>query len=66
MSTTLHLTQLTYAVSDVIRLSGLSRTEIYRRIKTGELDSIRVGAKNGKIAVPASALARLLNGNFAE
>lgn len=63
MSTTVNLDRLTYPVSEVIRLSGLSRPEVYRRIKTGELDSIRVGAKGGKIAVPAAALVRLLNGS---
>lgn len=63
VSTTVNLDRLTYPVSEVIRLSGLSRPEVYRRIKTGELDSIRVGAKGGKIAVPAAALVRLLNGS---
>lgn len=63
MTNTPTFDRLTYPVSEVIRLSGLSRPEVYRRVKTGELDSIRVGAKGGKIAVPAAALARLLNGN---
>jgi len=56
------LDRLTYPVSEVIRISGLSRQETYRRIKTGELDSIRVGAKGGKIAVPAAALVKLMTG----
>jgi len=56
------LDRLTYPVSEVIRISGLSRKETYRRIKTGELDSIRVGAKGGKIAVPAAALVKLMTG----
>lgn len=60
------LDRLTYPVSEVIRLSGLSRSEVYRRIKTGELDSIRVGARGGKIAVPTAALLRLLNGTQPE
>lgn len=60
------LDRLTYPVSEVITLSGLSRPEVYRRIKSGELDSIRVGAKGGKIAVPAAALARLLHGKGTE
>lgn len=63
MSITPSLDKLTYPISEVIHLSGLSRTEIYRRVKTGELDSIRVGAMGGKIAVPAAALAKLLRGN---
>lgn len=58
-----NLDRLTYPISEVIRLSGLSRQEIYRRVKTGELDSIRVGAKSGKIAVPGAALEKLLMGN---
>ncbi|PVW05445.1 hypothetical protein DEA06_06815 [Microbacterium sp. Gd 4-13] len=62
MSTTVTLDRLTYPVTEVIRISGLSRSEVYRRVKTGDLDSIRVGAKSGKIAVPAAALAKLLNG----
>lgn len=55
-----NLDRLTYPISEVIRLSGLSRQEVYRRVSSGELDSIRVGAKGGKIAVPASALAKLM------
>lgn len=58
-----NLDRLTYPVSEVIAISGLSRPEVYRRIKSGELDSIRVGAKGGKIAVPKTALLKLLNGN---
>ncbi|MEC5168543.1 helix-turn-helix domain-containing protein [Glaciihabitans sp. GrIS 2.15] len=60
------LDRLTYPVAEVIRLSGLSREEIYRRVKSGELDSLRVGAKGGKIAIPAAALMRLLNGTSPE
>ena len=60
------LDRLTYPVSEVIAISGLSRPEVYRRIKTGELASIRVGAKSGKIAVPTAALLRLLDGTQPE
>lgn len=63
MSNIPSLDRLTYSVVEVIRLSGLSREEIYRRVRSGELDSMRVGAKGGKIAVPASALMRLLEGS---
>lgn len=55
--------RLTYSVAEVVRLSGLSRQEVYRRIKTGELNSIRVGAKGGKFAIPTSALSNLLGGS---
>jgi hypothetical protein len=63
MTSTPSFDRLTYPVSQVIEMSGLSRAEVYRRIKSGELDSIRVGAKGGKIAVPKAALLHLLNGN---
>ena len=66
MNNTPDLDRLTCPASQVITLSGLSRSEVYRRVRTGELDSIRVGAKGGKIAVPAAALAKLVNGNSAE
>jgi hypothetical protein len=56
------LDKLTYSVSEVIQLSGLSRAEIYRRVATGELDAIHVGARGGKIAIPAAALVRLFEG----
>lgn len=58
-----NLDRLTYSVSEVIAISGLSRPEVYRRIKAGELSSIRVGAKRGKIVVPKAALLRLFNGD---
>lgn len=58
--------RLTYSVAEVIRLSGLSRQEVYRRVKSGELDSIKVGAKGGKFAIPASALSNFLGGSSSD
>ncbi len=48
---------LAYSVKVAVRVSGLGRTKIYELIKSGVLDSVRVG---GRRLVTAQSLKRLV------
>jgi Helix-turn-helix domain len=50
---------LAYRVNDAIKVSGLSRTSIYRLIGEGKLRSVLVA---GRRLIPADALRDLLRG----
>ena len=50
---------LAYRVNDAIKVSGLSRSSLYRLIGQGELHSVVVA---GRRLIPADALRALLRG----
>ncbi|MFC2024462.1 helix-turn-helix domain-containing protein [Chloroflexota bacterium] len=51
--------RLTYTVSEVARLLGLSRNSAYQGIVTGEIPHIKVGKR---ILIPCLAFQRMLEG----
>lgn len=50
--------RLTYTVTEVAQLLGISRGSAYTHVRTGEIPSITIG---GRIVVPRRALDALLN-----
>lgn len=49
-----------YTVQEVISMTGLSRSFIYRAISEGRLQGVRVGAR--KLIITAAALDKFLEG----
>lgn len=50
--------RLTYSVSEVAQLLGISRASAYTHVRTGEIPSITLG---GRIVVPRRALEAMLD-----
>lgn len=50
--------RLTYTVTEVAHLLGISRGSAYTHVRTGEIPSISIG---GRIVVPRRALDELLD-----
>ena len=51
------LERLTYSVTEVAQLLGISRASAYNCVRTGEIPSLTLG---GRIVVPRRALAKLV------
>ena len=50
--------RMTYSVTEVAHLLGISRGSAYTHVRTGEIPSVTIG---GRIVVPRSALEALLD-----
>ncbi len=50
--------RLTYTVSEVAQLLGISRGSAYNHVRSGDIPSITIG---GRIVVPRRAIDELLN-----
>jgi excisionase family DNA binding protein len=50
---------IAYRVLDAVAVSGISRANLYRRLKSGELRSVFVA---GRRLIPAAALREFLSG----
>jgi hypothetical protein len=58
--------RLSYNIDQAIEATGLSRYQITRLIKSGELDAVRVPGRDdgrGTILIPAASLGRFLEDN---
>lgn len=51
--------RLTYSVTEVAQLLGISRASAYTHVRTGEIPSITIGSR---IVVPRRALDELVHG----
>jgi hypothetical protein len=54
---------IAYRVLDAVAVSGLSRANLYRRLKSGELRSVFVA---GRRLIPAAALREFLSGGASQ
>lgn len=53
---------LTVTIIDAVRLSGLSRSEIYRRLASGDLEAIKPGRAAGRTLIVIASLKAHLAG----
>ena len=53
-----HIQPITVTILEAVRISGLSRSEIYRRLSSGELSAVKSGART---LIPLERLRSLLD-----
>lgn len=57
METDTAVTPLLHSVDQVMTLTGLGRSAVYERLKTGEIESVKVGARR---LIPHDAILRFV------